>query len=72
MSLKKAQKIVNKLDGEFGIFLTSYQFSEVERISELLNQFVELGVDIDDLADADDQKDVFGLDEIEEEEEDEV
>lgn len=68
MSIKKAQKIANKLDEEFGIFLTSYQLSEIERINALLTQFVDLGVETEDLADADDQKDVFGLDEIDEDE----
>lgn len=69
LSQKKAQKIVNKLDSDYGIFLTSYTLSEVEEIATLIDEFTNLGVETEDLADADDQKDVFGLDEIEEDDE---
>lgn len=71
MSVKKAQKIANKLDEEFGIFLTQYQVSDVEAIRDLLDDFLDTGAETDDLADADDQKDVFGLDEIEDAEDEE-
>jgi len=53
-NLKKAQKIVNQVDGELGIALVAYTNSELEYLRNQLNKFLDLEVETDDLHDADD------------------
>lgn len=64
MSKSKAQKIVNQVDDEFGISLVMYQNSELEALKDKIEEFLELNVPTEELADADDRRDEFGLDEI--------
>jgi len=52
---KKAQKIVNEVDQELGIALVAYQNSELEFLRDKLEKFLDLGVDTEDLHDADDE-----------------
>jgi hypothetical protein len=72
MSKKKAQTVVNKFYDEFGVSLVAYQLGELNHMKELLDEFLEQEVETEDLADPDDQRDTYGLDEIEAAEEEEV
>jgi hypothetical protein len=51
MSIKKAQKIVNELEEKFGFLTLSYQNSELEVIKDLLDKFLELDIETEDLDD---------------------
>lgn len=53
-NVKKAQKIVNEVDNELGIALVAYQNSELEHLKDQLEKFLALGVDTEELHDADD------------------
>ena len=74
MSVKKAQKIVNDVHGELDINLVSFQLSDLQFLKDKLEDFLEQEVEIEDLADPDAPNDEFGLDEVEdaEDEEEEV
>ena len=54
INLKKAQKIVNEVDGELGISLVAYEISELEFLRSKIDALLDLGVEMDDLHDADD------------------
>jgi len=66
MSLKKAQKIVNELDDKFGINALGYQNSELEIIKDMLDNFLELGVETEDLQEPEDCE--LDIDDTEDEE----
>lgn len=67
-NVKKAQKIVNKVEAELGISLVAYEITELEFLKTQIDELLDLEVDMDELHDADDDD---LLDEEEEEGEDE-
>lgn len=67
MSFKKAQGIVNELYHKYGIDILAYQNDEISDLKNSLEEFVELGVDTDELVPPDDCE--LDLDDLDEEEE---
>lgn len=72
MSVKKAQAIANSLEDQFGFFLVQHQNSELELLRNMIDEFLELGVETEELEDPEDvdQEDELNFDDDEESEED--
>jgi hypothetical protein len=66
--IRKAQDIANMLEEELGFFLASYQMSDLELLRDKLDEFLQLGVETEDLEDPDDalaREEAFGEDDCE-------
>lgn len=51
---KKASAIQRKIDDQFGLDISLFQSSEVKRLAEWLKEFLDCGVETDDLEPAED------------------
>jgi hypothetical protein len=68
-SIKKAQKIANMLEEEFGFFMVQYTNNDLETLKNKLDEFLLLDVDTEDLEDPEDAdaEDELNFDDSEEE-----
>jgi hypothetical protein len=54
MSVKKAQSIVNEVEGHLGITLVAFNNDEIEWLKSKLEEFLDLEINTDDLQDPED------------------
>ena len=71
MSIKKAQKIVNDIHSELDINLVQFEISDLQFLKTKLEDFLEQEVEIENLADPSEPDDSFGLDDVEDAEDEE-
>lgn len=62
MSVRKAQSIVNEVDGNMGISLVAFRLDELEYLKSKLEEFLELEIDTDELQDS---ETTFDLEDLE-------
>ena len=61
MSVRKAQSIVNEVDGNMGISLVAFRLDELEYLKSKLEEFLELEIDTDELQDSETTSDLEDL-----------